>query len=75
MSNQDNPEPKEPKTPHPSQKTTWKRSNLVRFGIPALLALVVVTALAFVAFRVIEANASNVRTIELMNMCFMVDLH
>jgi cell division protease FtsH len=51
MPPQENPEP-----PRSSQKTSRKRSNLLRYGVPAVVVLILVTLLTLAATRVIKID-------------------
>jgi cell division protease FtsH len=59
MPPQDNPEQTGPKSPRPPQKETKKRTRLASYGMPILIALVVVSAVVIV-FGLIVAHAIHV---------------
>ncbi|HET7638605.1 MAG TPA: hypothetical protein VFK47_07665, partial [Ktedonobacteraceae bacterium] len=55
----DNQEPKDPNSSRSPQKTTKKRSLLVRFSIPALIALMGILLVGIVAARIVSGNMSR----------------
>ena len=64
MPQPDNQEPKDPNSSRSPQKTTKKRSLLVRFSIPALIALMGILLVGIVAARIVSGNMSRFNTQE-----------
>jgi len=64
MPQPDNQEPKDPNSSRSPQKATKKRSLLVRFSIPALIALMGILLVGIVAARIVSGNMSRFNTQE-----------
>jgi cell division protease FtsH len=64
MPQPDNQEPKDPNSQHSPQKSTRARGILFRYGLPAIVALMVVLFVGIVAARVISGNVSHINTQE-----------
>ena len=60
----DNQEPKDPNSQRSPRKATKKRSLLVRFGIPALIALMGILLVGIVVARIVSGNMSRFNTLE-----------
>ena len=61
---QDNQEPKIPNSTRPTPKTTKKRINLFRFGLPAILVFVGMMIVTAIVIRVVAGNMSHVNTLD-----------
>ncbi|HEX6479666.1 MAG TPA: ATP-dependent zinc metalloprotease FtsH [Ktedonobacteraceae bacterium] len=61
---QDNQEPKIPNTTRPAPKTTKKRGNWIRFGLPAILVFVGMMIVTAIVIRVVSTNMSHVNTLD-----------
>jgi cell division protease FtsH len=64
MPQPDNQEPKDPHSSRSPQKASKKRSLLVRFSIPALIALMGILLVGIVAARIVSGNMSHFNTQE-----------
>jgi len=73
----ENPEPTRSNSSRSSQKTTKKRSNLLRYGVPAVVVLVLITLLALAATRVIKIDfgISNVQDKPISDVLNLADHH
>ncbi len=64
MTQPDNQEPKDPNSQRSSQKPTKARGKLFRYGVPAMVVLMVVLLVGIVAVRAISSNFSHFNTQE-----------
>jgi cell division protease FtsH len=64
MPQPDNQEPKDPNSQRSPQKSTRTRGILVRWGVPALVALMVVLVISIIIARSITSNFSHFNTQE-----------
>ena len=64
MPQHDNPEPRDPNSTRPTQKTSKKRSLWIRAGIPVLVSLLVASLLGLIVFRMVRNNMGRANTLE-----------
>ncbi len=77
MPQPDNQEPKDPNSSRSPQKATKKRSLLVRFSIPALIALMGILLVGIVAARIVSGNMSrfNIQEKPISDVLNLADRH
>ena len=74
---QDNPEPTRPNSSRSPQKTTRKRTNLVRYAVLALVLLLLVAVLALAVTHVLKINfaVSNTQDRPISDVLNLADRH
>jgi cell division protease FtsH len=77
MPQPDNQEPKDPNSSRSPQKATKKRSLLVRFSIPALIALMGILLVGIVVARIVSGNMSrfNIQEKPISDVLNLADRH
>src|SRR5579863_9316470 len=73
----DNPEPTRPNISRSPQKTTRKRSNILRYAIPAAVLVVLFTILTLAAAHVIKINfgITNIQDKPISDILNLADHH